>query len=106
QTDLSTLVDAIVLKLPQTLLVTRVAVFLPSEVLNGQRVRLVASHGLTAQSTSLDLSFLDFDSPESGNHLFFESPNAQLRLCDAKRHTDMAHDQNDILDSNQARQQG
>ena len=106
QTDLSTLVDAIVLKLPQTLLVTRVAVFLPSEDENGQRVRLVASHGLTAQSTSLDLSFLDFDSPESGNHLFFESPNALLRLSESQRHTASALDLNYYIACRAARHQG
>ena len=106
QTDLRALVDAIVLKLPQTLLVTRVAVFLPSDEDSGQRLRLVASHGLNTQSTSLDLSFLDFDSPESGSHLFFESPNALLRLSDSQRHTASALDLNYYIACRAARHQG
>ena len=107
QTDLRALVDAIVLKLPQTLLVTRVAVFLPTEDESlPQRYRLVASHGLSAQSTSLDLSFLNFDSPESGNHLFFESPNALLRLPEAQRHTASALDLNFYIACRAARHQG
>ncbi len=106
QTDLRALVDAIVLKLPQTLLVTRVAVLLPSEDESGQRLRLVASHGLSAQSTSLDLSFLDFDSPESSNHLFFESPNALLRLSESQRHTASALDLNYYIACRAARHQG
>jgi PAS domain S-box-containing protein len=106
QTDLRALVDAIVLKLPQTLLVTRVAVFLPSEDEGVQRLQLVAAHGLTAQSTSLDLSFLDFDSPDSGNHLFFESPNALLRLSESQRHTASALDLNYYIACRAARHQG
>ena len=106
QTDLRALVDAIVLKLPQTLLVTRVAVFLPSEDEGGQRLRLVASHGLSAQSTSLDLSFLEFDNPESSNHLFFESPNALLRLSEAQRQTASALDLNYYIACRAARHQG
>ena len=106
QTDLRALVDAIVLKLPQTLLVTRVAVFLPSEDEGGQRFRLVASHGLSAQSASLDLRFLEFDSPESGNHLFFESPNALLRLSESQRQTASALDLNYYIACRAARHEG
>ena len=107
QTDLRALVDAIVLKLPQMLLVTRVAVFLPSEDESApQRFRLVASHGLSAQSSSLDLGFLDFDSPESGNHLFFESPNALLRLPETQRHTASALDLNYYVACRAARHEG
>jgi PAS domain S-box-containing protein len=106
QTDLRALVDAIVLKLPLTLLVTRVAVFLPSDDETGQRLRLVASHGLNTQSASLDLSFLDFDSPESGNHLFFESPNALLRLSEPQRHTASALDLNYYIACRAARHEG
>ena len=107
QTDLRELVDAIVLKLPQTLLVTRVAVFLPPEDENApQRFRLVASHGLSAQSTSLDLGFLNFDAPESGNHLFFESPNALLRLSESQRQTASALDLNYYIACRAARHEG
>jgi len=107
QTDLRALVDAIVLKLPQTLLVARVAVFLPSEEENKpQRFSLVASHGLSAQSSSLDLGFLKFDSPESGNHIFFESPNALLRLAEPQRLTAAALDLNYYIACRAARHEG
>jgi two-component system, NtrC family, sensor kinase len=106
QTDLRALVDAIVLKLPQTLLVTRVAVFLPGDEESGQRLRLVASHGLSAQSATLDLGFLDFDRPESANHIFFESPNALLRLPESQRLTASALDLNYYIACRAARHQG
>ncbi|HEV2576747.1 MAG TPA: ATP-binding protein [Acidobacteriaceae bacterium] len=105
QTDLRALVDAIVVKLPQMLLVTRVAVFLPQDDAP-QRFQLIASNGLNAQSTSLDLGFLDFDSPEAGNHLFFESPNAYLRLPESQRHTASALDLNYYIACRAARHEG
>ena len=101
QTDLRALVDSIVERLPQTLLVTRVAVFLAAE-LESESARntvhdfdLVASHGLgilhsnNADSfrPALDLSFLDFDSPNANTHLFLENPQQVLRLPDSQRLT-------------------
>jgi PAS domain S-box-containing protein len=107
QTDLRALVDSIVVKLPQMLFVTRVAVFLPSEDGGAtQQYQLVASHGLNVQSSSLDLGFLDFDSPESGNHLFFESPNAHLRLPESQRQTAAALDLNYYIACRAARHEG
>ncbi len=105
QTDLRALVDSIVVKLPQMLLVTRVAVFLPQDEAP-QRFELVASNGLSAQSTSLDLGFLDFDAPDSGNHLFFESPNALLRLPEAQRQTASGLDLNYYIACRAARHEG
>jgi two-component system NtrC family sensor kinase len=98
QTDLRTLLDSIVERLPQTLLVTRVAVFLAteSEPENGQvstirRFDLAASHGLTDLHTielrGLDVRFLDFDKPGANNHLFLENPQQMLRLPEAQRRT-------------------
>src|SRR6201996_2296906 len=70
QTDLRTLLDSIVERLPQALLVTRVAVFLASEGDGRSLSRhfdLAASHGLTNLQSSdmraLDVRFLDFDRP-------------------------------------------
>src|SRR6185437_15033806 len=57
-------------------------------------------------STSLDLSFRDFDSPESGNHLFFEAPNALLRRSESQRHTASALDLNYYIACRAARHQG
>ncbi len=87
QTDLRTLLDSIVEQLPKALLVTRVAVFLAAEGEThhhtGKQFDLAAS---TASPTSpvelksLDIGFLDFDGPESYNHLFLENPQQVLRL--------------------------
>ena len=95
QTDLRALLDSIVERLPQTLLVTRVAVFLASEP-DGSRAstrhfELAASHGLTnlqaADLRALDVRFLDFDRPGASNHIFLENPQQVLRLPEAQRHT-------------------
>jgi len=92
QTDLNALVSSIVERLPQTLLVTRVAVFLAiEETAHSARKRfeLAASHGLTnlppldrdqPELASLDLSYLDFDRRDAANHLFLENPQQALNL--------------------------
>ena len=80
QTDLRALMNSIVERLPETLLVTRVAVFLAQEETCGAKSRfsLAASHGLSQQvlsnADSLELGFLDFDNRDSSSHLFFETP--------------------------------
>jgi PAS domain S-box-containing protein len=92
QTDLRALLDSIVERLPQTLLVTRVAVFLASEgdtpSAKGQFV-LAASHGLTDlqanELRTLDVRFLDFDRPGANDHLFLENPQQVLRLPEPQR---------------------
>jgi len=112
QTDLPTLVNSIVEKLPQTLLVTRVAVFVASEDERSpsRRFSLAASHGLAAQvppqPAALDLGFLDFDSPDAGNHLFFESPHSLLRLPEPQRQTAFSLDLNYYIACRAARHQG
>lgn len=97
QTDLRALVDSVVERLPQTLLVTRVAVFLASEPDADNRpapkptFELAASHGLTnlqAQDLrALDIRFLDFDALDANSHLFLENPQQVLRLPEAQRET-------------------
>ncbi len=97
QTDLRALVDSIVERLPQTLLVTRVAVFLAAESEHDTQpiprahFTLAASHGLTdlhaADLTALDLRFLDFDSPGANTHIFLENPKQVLRLPEAQQQT-------------------
>ena len=113
QTDLRTLMNSIVERLPETLLVTRVAVFLAQEEeLAGTKSRfsLAASHGLSQQvmsnADSLDLGFLDFESRESNSHLFFESPQMVLRLPDAERQTAAALDLNYYVPCRTARHEG
>jgi two-component system, NtrC family, sensor kinase len=93
QTDLRALLDSIVERLPQTLLVTRVAVFLASEsdgrAGGARHFDLAASHGLTNLHASdlraLDVRFLDFDRPGANNHIFLENPQHVLRLPEAQR---------------------
>ncbi len=94
QTDLRALLDSIVERLPQTLLVTRVAVFLAAESEGSSPAKhfdLAASHGLTnlqaADLRSLDVNFLDFDRTGANNHLFLENPQQVLRLPEAQRRT-------------------
>ena len=92
QTDPRTLIDSIVERLTETLLVTRVAVFLAHEDTRGTvRYRLAGAHGLAdavrTTAHSLDLGFLEFDNSfdPNPNHLFFENPQAVLRLPEAQR---------------------
>ena len=111
QTDLATLVNSIVERLPQTLLVTRVAVFLADDSaplpFGPQHFTLAASHGLTQSAASgekYDLDFLDFDNRGSvRNHIFFDSPQAMLRLPDAQRAAAAALDLNYYLPCRAAR---
>ncbi len=115
QTDLRALVNSIVERLPQTLLVTRVAVFLSNEEpgeYGGKQVRfsLAASHGLSQQvmsnADSLELGFLDFDRRDSSSHLFFETPQAMLRLPEEQRITAAALDLNYYVPCRAARHEG
>jgi two-component system NtrC family sensor kinase len=111
QTDLRALVNSIVERLPQTLLVTRVAVFLAQEETAGKsKFSLAASHGLSQQvlsnADSLELGFLDFDNRDSSSHLFFETPNAMLRLPDEERQTAAALDLNYYVPCRAARHEG
>ena len=114
QTDLRTLLNSIVERLPQTLLVMRIAVFLaqePSpEVVDGRsRFLLVASHGLSpavmVASESLDVAFLDFDRRDT-NHLFFETPQSMLRLPEPQRRAAAALDLNYYVPCRAARLEG
>ena len=112
QTDLRALVNSIVERLPQTLLVTRVAVFLAQEETEGfkSRYSLAASHGLSQQvmsnADSLELGFLDFDRRDSSSHLFFETPHSVLRLPEAERQTAAALDLNYYVPCRAARHEG
>ncbi|MGD0444438.1 MAG: ATP-binding protein [Edaphobacter sp.] len=113
QTDLRALLDSIVEGLPQTLLVTRVAVFLASENDGrpaSQRFELAASHGLTnlhaTDLRALDVRFLDFDRPGANNHIFLENPQQVLRLPEAQRHSAGRLDLNYYLPCRVANREG
>jgi two-component system, NtrC family, sensor kinase len=90
ETDLQALLKAIVERLPRTLLVARVAVFLADEA---GRLRLAAAHGLPPeigapesrsenwpQAEPLALGFLNFDQAASHSHIFLENAQQALHL--------------------------
>ncbi len=99
-TNLDALLHAIVDRLPRTLLVDRVAVFLPDSVEGAPlQFRLAAQHGLpeTLRSARLDLGFLDFDEPNAGTHLFLENPQLALHLTPDEQRTAALLDMNYFL---------
>ena len=124
QTDLNALVSSIVERLPQTLLVTRVAVFLATEDTTHsakKRFELTASHGLTTLTPSdpvtsrdhqvqtlrsLDLGFLDFDRRDANNHLFLENPQQALTLPESQQHAAKSLDLNYYLPCRVANREG
>jgi PAS domain S-box-containing protein len=86
ETNIDALLDSIVERLPRTLLVARVAVFLTQD---SGRLRLAASHGLPADVStlqdrlgpdSLALDFLDFDEAKDHSHIFLENAQHALHL--------------------------
>ena len=89
ETDIEALLESIVERLPRTLLVARVAVFMDPEE-SGQ-LRLAASHGLPAEALNaqhrLELGFLDFDHAKDHSHIFLENAQAALHLPDDQQRT-------------------
>ncbi len=80
ETNLDALLSSIVERLPRTLLVSRVAVFL-AQPTGG--LRLAASHGLLSSATEhrLALGFLDFDRAALHHtHIFLENAQQALHL--------------------------
>jgi len=125
QTDLRALVDSIVKRLPETLLVTRVAVFLAAEsdadsggtdgggngqARRGSHFELAASHGLAnlqaGELHGLDLRFLDFDRRGSNDHIFLENPKQALRLPDEQQRSAGLLDLNYYLPCRVANREG
>ncbi|HWG19907.1 MAG TPA: ATP-binding protein [Terracidiphilus sp.] len=93
ETDLNALLESIVERLPRTLLVSRVAVFLAGD--NGG-LRLAAAHGLPAEvrarqdragQDGLQLGFLNFDQNDGHSHIFLENAQQALHLYPAERRT-------------------
>jgi two-component system, NtrC family, sensor kinase len=95
-TNLDALLHAIVDRLPRTLLVDRVGVFLQD---TPGKFRLAAHHGLPENlpASYLDLGFLDFDEPNAGTHLFLENPQLALHLTPAEQRTASMLDMNYFL---------
>jgi two-component system, NtrC family, sensor kinase len=89
ETNLRALLESIVDRLPHTLLISRVAVFMADEA---GRLRLAASHGLPLLddrrgANSLDFGFLNFDKATDHSHIFFENAQQALHLSESQRQT-------------------
>ena len=90
ETDLNALLASIVERLPRTLLVSRVAVFLANP---DGHLRLAAGHGLPADLRSphdghgLNLDFLNFDRIRFHSHIFLENAQQALHLPEDERKT-------------------
>jgi len=106
ETNLEALLESIVERLPRTLLVARVAIFLAQDLESSGRLRLATGHGLpvevsTAQgrfgSNSLDLGFLDFDHAKDHSHIFLENAQQALHLPLAQQQTAQLLDLNYYL---------
>ncbi len=111
QTNLAALLQSIVERLPETLLLTRVAVFLADDDrVRGRRFKLASVHGLSTavvqNSSRYDLGFLDFDTPGANNHIFFENPHAVLRLPLEQQESAAALDLNYYVPCRAARHEG
>jgi PAS domain S-box-containing protein len=111
QTDLRALVDSIVERLPQTLLVTRVAVFLADETETGKaQFELAGSHGITNLEApdlrGLDLSFLEFNGHGADDHIFLENPQQVLRLPASQQRSARLLDLNYYLPCRVANREG
>lgn len=114
QTDLRALVDSLVARLTQTLLVTRVAVFLASEPDSPRpQFELAGSYGLANLSgeqgpgtNRLDLRFLDFDRRDAAGHIFLENPQQVLRLPDSQQESAALLDLNYYLPCRVATREG
>jgi PAS domain S-box-containing protein len=123
QTDLNALVTSIVERLPQTLLVTRVAVFLATDGTGHaarKRFDLAAAHGLGNLPSLglspldpgfldlglLDLGFLDFDRRDAANHLFLENPQQALNLPEPQQQAAQRLDLNYYLPCRVANREG
>jgi PAS domain S-box-containing protein len=91
ETDLHALLESIVQKLPNTLLVARVAVFLANNFEEPGRLRLAASHGLPAEALaaqeSMDLDFLNFDQATDHSHIFLENAQQAMHLPEEQQRT-------------------
>jgi two-component system, NtrC family, sensor kinase len=104
ETDLNALLDSIVERLPRTMLVSRVAVFLPDAT---GRLGLAAAHGLPNDATTamaqaesngtLALGFLSFDHAGGHTHIFLENAQQALHLREEERRTAASLDLNYYL---------
>jgi PAS domain S-box-containing protein len=88
ETNLQALLQSIVERLPRTLLVARVAVFMDQD---SGRLQLAASHGLPPEAMAvkdrLALGFLDFDEASNHSHIFLENAQQAIYLPEDEQRT-------------------
>ena len=91
ETDLQLLLKSIVDRLPKTLLVAKVAVFLAADPEDGGGFQLAASHGLPFSGEQytprLDTGFFHFDELGGQPHIFFENTQQTLHLTEEQQRT-------------------
>jgi PAS domain S-box-containing protein len=91
ETDLEALLKSIVDRLPRTLLVAKVAVFMADSPDTRGTLHLAASHGLPFSEEQyvprLDLGFLQFDQQRSQSHIFFENTQHTPHLTEEQQRT-------------------
>jgi PAS domain S-box-containing protein len=91
ETDLDALLRSIVDRLPRTLLVAKVAVFLADTPEPNTGFHLAASHGLPFSEEQyvprLDLGFLHFDQQRGQSHIFLENTQQTLHLSEEQQRT-------------------
>jgi two-component system NtrC family sensor kinase len=87
QTDLGRLLSSIVDRLSETLLVARVAIFFPDEHGGYRLMALSRTAATRVQSweSHPGMSFLNFDQPDAGTHIFLENPQQVLHLNQEER---------------------
>jgi two-component system NtrC family sensor kinase len=91
ETDLEALLRSIVDRLPRTLLVAKVAVFLADAPEQPSKFHLAASHGLPFSGEEytprMDLGFLKFDERGGQSHVFLENAQQTLHLPEEQQRT-------------------
>ncbi len=95
ETNLSELLNSIVVRLPSTLLVERVAVFMQE----GDKLKMAASHGFPQifSARDLDLGFLKFDADQKHSHIFLENTQQAMHLLPSEQESAASLDLNYYL---------
>ncbi|HEU5402784.1 MAG TPA: ATP-binding protein [Terriglobales bacterium] len=86
ETDLDRLLSMVIDRLSRTLEVDRIAIFAATDNEFGDSFVLAKSFGI-AQTTALDLSFLENRAEYESGHLFFDNTHQAVRETESAQHT-------------------